>query len=256
MLAVALGSLVKTYLLTPLRQLSRPYQVSSIRKLALKTWELTIRAKAGDAMRFVPGQFVWLNVGNSPFSLAENPFSISSAPADRNQLQFVIKEVGDMTRSLPEVKPGTKAYLDGPYGNLTLQHRQAAGIALIAGGVGIAPLLSIARQLKADQDTRPVVIVYGNRVAEQIVYGDELEDLTKQLGSELVHVVSEPDLDWRGLTGVIDADTLGRVFKPRDVSGWLFLVCGPPVMLDVVETALRDLGVPERQIVSERFYYD
>lgn len=256
LLAVALGSLVKTYLLTPLYQLSRPYKVSSVRKLALKTWELTIRPDAGEAMAFVPGQFVWLNVGNSPFTLAENPFSISSARADRNQLQFIIKEVGDMTRSLPEVKPGTRAYIDGPYGNLTLEHRQAAGIALIAGGVGIAPLVSIARQLQADQDTRPLVIVYGNRVAEQIVYQGELQDLTKQPGSQLVHVVSEPRPDWRGLTGVIDADTLGRVFGSRDVSGWLFLVCGPPVMLEVVETALNNLGVPAQQIVSERFYYD
>jgi predicted ferric reductase len=256
LLVVALGSLVKTYLLTPLRQLSRPYEVSSVRKLALKTWELTVRPKAGDAMRFVPGQFVWLNVGSSPFSLAENPFSISSAPAERNQLQFVIKEVGDMTRSLPEVKPGTISYLDGPYGNLTLQHRHAAGIALIAGGVGIAPLLSIARQLKADQDPRPLVMVYGNRVAEQIVYADELEQLTAHPGSQLVHVVSEPRPDWRGLTGVIDAGTLGRVFGSRDVSGWLFLVCGPPGMLDVVEAVLGDLGVPARQIVSERFHYD
>jgi predicted ferric reductase len=256
LLAVALGSLVKTYLLTPLYQLSRPYKVSSVRKLALKTWELTIRPNAGEAMAFVPGQFVWLNVDNSPFSLAENPFSISSARADRNQLQFIIKEVGDMTRSLPEVKPGTRAYVDGPYGNLTLEHRQAAGIALIAGGVGIAPLVSIARQLQADQDTRPLVIVYGNRVAEQIVYQGELQDLTKQPGSELVHVVSEPRPVWRGLTGVIDADTLGRVFGSRDVSGWLFLVCGPPVMLEVVETALKNLGVPAQQIVSERFYYD
>lgn len=256
LLAVALGSLVKTYLLTPLYQLSRPYEVSSVRKLALKTWELTIRPDAGEAMAFVPGQFVWLNVGNSPFTLAENPFSISSARADRNQLQFIIKEVGDMTRSLPEVKPGTRAYVDGPYGNLTLEHRQAAGIALIAGGVGIAPLVSIARQLQADQDTRPLVIVYGNRVAEQIVYQGELQDLTKQPGSQLVHVVSEPRPDWRGLTGVIDADTLGRVFGSRDVSGWLFLVCGPPVMLEVVETALNNLGVPAQQIVSERFYYD
>jgi predicted ferric reductase len=256
LLAVALVSLVNTYLLTPLRQLSRPYEVSSVRKLALKTWELTIRPQSGDALRFVPGQFVWLNVGNSPFSLAENPFSISSAPADRNQLQFVIKEVGDMTRSLPEVRPGTKAYLDGPYGNLTLEHRKAAGIAMIAGGVGLAPLLSIARQLKAEGDPRPVVIVYGNRVAEQIVYGDELEDLIEHPGSELVHVLSEPDPGWRGLTGVIDAGTLGQVFRPRDISGWLFLVCGPPVMLDVVEAALKDLGVPAGQIVSERFYYD
>ncbi len=256
LLAVALGSLVKTYLLTPLRQLSSPYEVISVRKLALKTWELTVRPQAGDAMRFEPGQFVWLNVGSSPFSLEENPFSISSAPADRNQLQFVIKEVGDMTRALPEVKPGTKAYLDGPYGNLTLQHRQAAGIALIAGGVGIAPLLSIARQLKADQDPRPLVMVYGNWVAEQIVHGDQLEELIAHPGSQLVHVVSEPRPDWHGLTGVIDAGTLGRVFGSRDVSGWLFLVCGPPVMLDVVEAALKELGVPARQVVSERFHYD
>ncbi len=256
LLVVALASLVKTYLFTPMRQMSRPYEVSSIRKLALNTWELTIRPRAGDALGYVAGQFVWLNVGSSPFSLEENPFSISSAPVDRDQLQFVIKEVGDMTRSLPQVKPGTRAYVDGPYGNLTLEHREAAGIALIAGGVGVAPLLSIARQLKADDDPRPVVIVYGNRVADQIVYGEELLVLTSNPGSEVVHVITEPEAGWHGLTGVIDADTLGHVFKSRDITGWLFLVCGPPVMLDVVEAALRNLGVPARQIVSERFYYD
>jgi predicted ferric reductase len=256
LLVVALASLVKTYLLTPLRQLSRPYEVSSIRKLALNTWELTIKPKSGSAMEFVAGQFVWLNVGSSPFSLEENPFSISSAPVDRDQLQFVIKEVGDMTRSLPQVKPGTRTHVDGPYGNLTLENREAAGIALIAGGVGVAPLLSIARQLKADDDPRPVVIVYGNRVADQIVYEEELLVLASNPGSELVHVVSEPETSWHGLTGVIDAGTLAHVFKSRDITGWLFLVCGPPVMLDVVEAALRNLGVPARQIVSERFYYD
>ncbi|MEQ9490999.1 MAG: ferredoxin reductase family protein [Alphaproteobacteria bacterium] len=255
LLAAAAASVVWTYLVKPLSEAGRQYEVTSVRKIALKTWEIVLRPRRGDALSFDAGQFAWLNIGHSPFSLYENPFSFSSAPAERPCIRFVIKEFGDMTQRIGDVQPGTTAYLDGAHGNLTLTARKGAGIALIAGGVGIAPMLSIARQHDADKDTRPLILLYGNRTEEQIVYADELSELDRRAGAQVVHVISEPTDRWRGLVGQIDSETVRRTFSFDGAEAWLYLVCGPPAMLDTVENTLLALGVPADQIVIEQFYY-
>ncbi len=256
LLAAALASLGWTYVIAPLGEAGRPYKVASVRKIALKTWELAVQPIQNEALRFEAGQFAWLNIGHSPFSLHENPFSISSAPLERPEIRFVIKEMGDLTRRIGDVGPGTVAYLDGAHGSLTLEGRKGEGIALIAGGVGIAPLLSIARQLRAEKDPRPLILLYGNRVAEQIVYKPELNQLAKRANTQVVHVISEPKRGWKGLTGQVDRAIIEQVFAFKGADEWLYLVCGPPPMLDAVEDALLGLGVPADQIVVEQFYYD
>jgi predicted ferric reductase len=256
LLAAAFASLGYVYLLAPLRRARHPYEVRSVRKIALKTWEVTIRPSKGEALAFDAGQFVWLNLGHSPFSLSENPFSISSAPAARPDIQFVVKEAGDMTGRIGDLAPGTTAYLDGPHGSLTVAGRNGKGVALIAGGVGIAPLVAIARQLHAEGDSRPIVLLYGNRVAEQIVYEEELAELAGEERIDVIHVLADPPDGWKGFTGQLGRETIEKVFGFDGAEEWLYLVCGPPAMLDAVEDTLTDLGVPSGQIVSERFYYD
>lgn len=256
LLTIALGSLAYSYVIAPLAEASQPYELTTVRKIARRTWELTIRPRQGTGLDFEAGQFVWLNLGHSPFSLHENPFSISSAPGHRPGIQFVIKQAGDFTGRIGEATPGTTAYLNGPHGNLCLRGRSGKGIALIAGGVGVAPLLSIVRQLDEDNDPRPVMLVYGNRTSDQIVYRDELNLLARKKNRDVRFVLSEPEPGWTGLTGMIDQNIVDTVFCFEGASDWLYLVCGPPVMLDVVENALVARGVPARQIVSERFYYD
>jgi predicted ferric reductase len=93
----------------------------------------------------------------------------------------MIKELGDFTRTIGEIKPGTVAYLDGPYGNLTVDGREEPGVALIAGGVGLAPLLGILRQMRQTADPREVKVIYGNRIIEQIAYREELGDVNNTL---------------------------------------------------------------------------
>jgi ferredoxin-NADP reductase len=120
----------------------------------------------------------------------------------------------------------------------------------------MAPLLGILRQLRHDRDRRAIVVLYGNRVREQIVYADELSEMRADLSLRVEHVLGEPPPEWQGRAGVIDAEVLGAVFSGLDVRSWLFFVCGPLPMIESVEKALLSMGVPGRQIVSERFYYD
>ncbi len=250
MTGVAVGSLLTVYLLVPLLQKARPWRVTSVVRLTPKQWEVTVEPGGHRGLDYKAGQFAWLNVGHTPFSMKENPFSISSAPAAGPEISFMIKELGDFTRTIGQIKTGTVAYLDGPYGNLSVDGRAEPGVALIAGGVGLAPLLGILRQMRLTDDSRKVKLIYGNRVIDQIAYREELDP------EDVVYVLSEPPETWHGETGFIDAALIDRVFSEQEFSEWVFVMCGPAIMMDVVEDHLIKRGTPSHRILSERFNYD
>ncbi|KUJ82314.1 ferredoxin reductase family protein [Ruegeria profundi] len=250
MTGIAVGTLLYVYVAHPLLQMRRPWRVVSINRLTPRQWELKVRPDGHNGLTFAAGQFAWLNVGHSAFSLHEHPFSISSAPVDSPTISFVIKELGDFTQTLGQIKPGTLAYLDGPHGNLCVDDRPERGIVLVAGGVGIAPLLSILRQVRSNADQRDVKLIYGNRLEEQIVYRQELSK------EDTVFVLSEPPDNWCGETGWIDGPLLDRTLSSEQFDNWLFVLCGPTAMMDVVEDHLIARGTSSQRILSERFDYD
>lgn len=254
--AVAALTLAYVYGLDPILQFWRRWEVDSVVPVGLKMWRLTLAPVGHDGIVYEAGQFVWLNIGSSPFSHRENPFSISSAPSSGPKLEFIIKELGDFTRTIGRLEPGSRAYIDGPHGNLVTEGREEQGIALIAGGVGIAPLLGILRELYLRNDSRPTILVYGNRCEEQIVCRHELDAFAREHDTEIVHVLSEPPEGWSGPVGMVDANLIKTTFSGTKAKTWLYVLCGPPVMMEVVEDALIALGVSPRQILSERFRYD
>lgn len=256
MVGLAILTMAYVYVITPWRQLRAPYRVASVEKVALKTWTVAVEPIRGEAMEFDAGQFAWITLGRSPFAITEHPFSMSSCPADRPRIEFTIKEVGDFTAELGRVPVGARAFLDGPHGNLTLTDRKGVGLVFIAGGVGLVPIMSMLRQLRADRDPRPMILIYGNRCAEQILYGPELEAMTRDLKLDVHHVLSEPPPGWSGLTGQLVGSVLGDLLNFEGRKDWLYFVCGPAPMIDSVENDLGRLGIPIRQMISEKFSYD
>ncbi len=254
--ALALASFLWIYVAGPLLQFRRPWRVTKTQLIAERIWEVEIAPDGHRGLDYEAGQFVWLNLGHSPLSVRENPFSISSAPGSGPNIQFLIKELGDLTRSLGSIPQGAPAYIDGPHGNLTVKGRDAAGVALIAGGIGVAPLIGVLRQLTLDHDPRSRVLVYADRTVEQFVHREELEALAKEAETELVLVLDEPPAGWAGETGRIDRAMLGRLFDTPERREWLFLLCGPFPMLTSVEDSLVDIGVQSNRILAEKFDYD
>lgn len=250
MTGLAVGSLLYVYLIVPLLETGRGWRVTSVTRLTPKQWELTVSPDGHSGFEYKAGQFVWLNVGHSSFSMKENPFSISSAPAARPEVSFMIKELGDFTRTIGQIRPGTRAYLDGPYGSLFVDDRDEPGVALIAGGVGLAPLLGILRQMRLTGDPRKVKLIYGNRTIDQIAYREELD------AEDVSYVLSEPPENWRGDVGFIDGALMDRVFSSDEITDWVFVMCGPAIMLDIVEEHLLNKGTPSHRVLSERFDYD
>lgn len=256
MTGIAMLTLLQVYVIRPLLQLRHPYQVAAINNIGLKTWELVIEPAPGtkaEAFNFLPGQFVWLTLKCSPFAITEHPFSISSAPAELPCIGFTIKEMGDFTNTIGSLAIGSCAYVDGPYGHLVLAGRESKGYAFIAGGSGIAPIMSMLRQLRAEKCTLPIKLIYGNRVAEQILYRAELQEMQADLNLQTDLLLGQPPDNWQGSSGQLDIDSLRNCLAMGDCGQWLYVVCGPSPMIDSVEHSLEQLGVPLRQIISEKF---
>ncbi len=253
---VALLTLLFVYAVKPILQHARPYRVVSNRQVAARTWEVQIEAEHAQQTPFLAGQFAWLNLGHHPFSLTEHPFSISTAPADLPRVGFTIKQSGDFTNRIGNIPGGTRAWLDGPHGHFVLANRQSDRLAFIAGGVGLAPIMSMLRQLRADRWMAPLCLVYGNRAENQILYREELEAMSDMLDLRLSLVLSEPPPGWAGLRGELSSVVLDRCLERSDRARWTYFVCGPPPMMDSVERSLKEFGVPANRIVAERFRYD
>ena len=263
-LSLALLSVAWVYLARPLIQSIHAYQVISIKETSHRIWELVIQHQRNKIASYKAGQFVWLKLGSTT-PLYENPFSIASCSDDQSsQMKFLIKEVGDFTHQVTELKVGDKIYVDGPYGNFghEIFSNNSNEIVLIAGGVGIAPILSLLKQITQSNDpqllNKNIVLIYGNRIREQIVNVDQMVDVSSLKSFELVHVITEPDTSWHGLTGVLDKVSLEKILTSSNIkiNTAQYFVCGPAVMIDSVENALADLGVSLGQIDSEKFQYD
>jgi predicted ferric reductase len=253
---VAVLAMLHVYILKPLRKLRQAYRVVSNRQVADRMWEIAVEPEGRPAMEFAPGQFVWLNLGHSAFSLTEHPFSISSAPVDQPRIAFIIKANGDFTNEIGTIGVGTRAFLDGPHGNFTLAGREAKGLVFLAGGVGFAPIIGMLRQLKAERYPHPLRLLYGNRVETQILYQDEIEAFKEVLDFEVFYVLSEPSRGWTGLVGELSRQLVNTCLDSFGDTEWLFFICGPPPMQNSVERTIIDRGVPLSRIVSERFKYN
>jgi predicted ferric reductase len=254
--AAALGSLGFVYLVKPWLLARRPYRVAVNRPLGPGVQELVLEPLTDRRFDYRAGQFAWLGFGRFPWPLLDHPFSFASAPAAGRRLRVLIKARGDFTDRVGELAEGTRAYVDGPHGSFALEGREADAIALFAGGIGIAPIVGLLEALHAARDPRPIALVYGARLASLVVCRDEIERLKAGLDLETRYFAEEATPGWGGEVGAIRLDELGRALRATPPARCLCFVCGPQPMMDAVERRLLALGVPETQIVAERFEYD
>jgi len=169
-------------------------------------------------------------------------------------VQLSIRAVGDFTESVAKLRPGIRAYLDGPHGVFTPDRNEGPGFVLIAGGVGIAPLISMLRTFADRRDQRPCHLFYASRTLEDTTFLEELRELQRRLDLTLVLVLEDPPQDWKGERGRIEKSLLRRRLPGR-YPRMQFFICGPVPMLDTVESDLADIGVPAAHIHTERFVF-
>jgi predicted ferric reductase len=237
----------------PWRVRDAPYRVVGVRPERGRTWTLTLEPVGHPGFRFSPGQFAWLTLGASPFRAKEHPFSIASSAAPGRPLELTIRELGDFTSRIGTTAVGETAYVDGPYGAFTAdRHGDARRFLFVAGGVGIAPIVSMVRTLADRSDRRPLYLVYGNDRWEDVLFREELECLSGRLDLRVTHVLRDPHEGWSGERGVITRDVLARAL-PEDPRGLECFLCGPEPMTEAVQRELHALGVRRRDVHVELF---
>lgn len=194
-----------------------------------------------------PGQFMIVRFLQRGFWYEAHPFSLSCAP-NGHYLRLSIKAVGDFTRKIRALQPGTPVIIDGPHGVMTPRQCRSDKILLIAGGIGITPLRSLAEYFV--RQGKRVILLYGNRNLDSIVFYGELDALAREYGLVVHHILSE-ERNWAGEKGFIDRERIMRLVP--DVASYEIYLCGPPPMMTLVRTALKELGVPRKRVHWERF---
>ena len=249
---LGLLAVLELRLLRPRRLAARPYLVERLVPERGGATTVALRADGHRGQRFRPGQFAWLKLADAPHALAEHPFSYVSSATCPDRPQFTIKAYGGFTRRVAELlRPGTRVLLDGPHGSYR-PRPHADRLVLIAGGVGITPIISLLRTAADADDPRPYTLVYGSARWEEIIFREQLERLQKRLNLRAVHVLTDPPAGWPGETGFIDAALLARQL-PRELTRADVFLCGPPPLLAAALTALQRLGVAPESVHAEQF---
>jgi predicted ferric reductase len=251
MSAAFIAVLVWVRVAKPRRARSRPWQVTRVTPELGQTTTVAMTPPPGTEFTFAPGQFAWFAFGRSPFSLTQHPFSFSSS-AERTEVAVAIKALGDFTSTVSALQPGSTVYVDGPHGVFSIDYDEGPGFGLLAGGVGIAGLISTLRTMADRHDVRPVVLFYANRDWDGVAFRDDLEALKPRLDLAVVHVLTSPSDDWTGETGYLTAEVLAR-HLPDGYRRFQYFICGPDPMMDASESALIALGVPPDRVHTERF---
>jgi predicted ferric reductase len=249
-----IGLLLYVRIVKPLFILRRPYVVTEVRRERGDSWTLAMQPHRHPGFRFTPGQFGWLTIWGGPFKITSHPFSFSSSAAVADGgVEMTIRNLGDLTSRIHEVPVGRRVYIDGPYGAFTIGNPADMHV-LIAGGVGITPMMSMIRTLADRGDKRPVILIYGSRDWESITFREELEALEARLDLKVVHVLLNPPAGWKGEKGFIDAELMMR-HLPQPYRDHEYFICGPNLMMDAIEKALGEMHVPLANYHSERYSF-
>lgn len=192
----------------------------------------------GNKLMHLPGQFAYTHFYSKSLPSEEHHFTISSAPSDP-YLRFTIKNLGDFTSGVKEVKKNEKILVEGPYGAFTNDGMDGPFL-FIAGGIGITPIMSMIKQMQLSNKQK-TVLLYSVDYLKDLVFHNELKEIQRE--------------DW------FSAQFLERRIVKRDLEKALtslqgtpkvFLV-GPVPMMDSIEKMLIELRVPSSNIYTERF---
>lgn len=221
------------------------YRIAGLRQLG-SIVELSLSAE-GKQMQFQPGQFVFLSVRDKAIGMEDHPFSIASAPGE-NLLRLSVRESGDYTKRLALAKPGMKVRLYGPYGMFgEKSFAKDKDEIWIAGGIGIAPFLSMLRYYAQASPKKNIWLFYSTREEKNAAYVDEISRLAgQQPRIKFLHNATEKG---ERINAGLVAKTAG------DIKAKQIFLCGPGPMIEDLWEQFVSLGVKPRNLIHEEFNF-
>lgn len=204
--------------------------------------EIKLEAIANQ-MGFEPGQFIFIKFAQAGFS-EKHPFTIASKPGKTITLN--VKELGDFTSNLNNLKVGTKAIIEGPYGRFNALKNKKDQI-WIAGGIGITPFLSFAEEIEANKSkySQKIDLYYCVREKEEAIFLEKLMNLKSKAPNLNIH------LHCSNKSGRVDVNWID---KESSIAGKSIYICGPPAMAKHLREQLQNKG--HNDIYMEEFNFN
>lgn len=215
---------------------------------AIKTFKLVIQdEKQRKEFKFIPGQCVMI----SKLGVGESMFAISSSPTEKEYIEVSVMKHGKHTSALHQSEEGDTVGVRGPYGNhFDVEGWKNKNIIFIGGGIGMAPLRSVANYTLAKENRSKygnLEIIYGARTSQDICFKDEFAEL-KNRDDVKVHLsIDVVEEEWKEYVGFVPANLLRLKPNPENT---IAITCGPPIMIRFVIENLVKLGFKDEQIYT------
>jgi ferredoxin-NADP reductase len=203
------------------------------------------------SLNYKAGQFMFVTIRNAKGEMKKH-FTMSSSPTEKDFIEFTKKLTGsDFSNALDALKLGDWVKIKAPFGSFTFEGKHNK-IGMLSGGIGITPLRSICRFCTDMKLETKITLIYGNHSEGDIIFGNELKDMQKtNKNLQVIFTLTEPSAGWNGHTGRINKELVTKEIP--DYIERIFYTCGPPAMVNGMSSLLRELNVPEEQILAENF---
>ncbi len=236
---------------------SGPLRVVSITPETPDVRTIRLASPDGNHLPFThqPGQYLVLSLVIDGKKV-NRTYTIASSPTQPAWCEITVKreDLGQVSGHLhANLREGDLIQVSAPAGRFTFDGTSAASVVLIAGGVGITPLMSILRYLTDQRWSGEIHFLFTAKTPADIIFRQELEDLQKRFSNLRFHLtLTRADKHiWSGRHGRISRELLREIIP--DLASHPVYICGPASMMEPTKQLLRGLGVPAHAIQSEAF---
>lgn len=219
------------------------YSIKSLKAYPDKIWEIEFEPVQNRKIEFLAGQFAFIKIFSRALSTEPHPFTFSSAPGQ--PLRIAVKELGDYTNKIGELKAGDEVLLEGPFGAFNFRNHISKKQVWVAGGVGIAPFLSMLRSLTSEDQKYEIDLYFSVRDKNCLAFQDEIKSVAEK-NKNLNVFFWTADIE-----GFINADSIKE--KTPDINKRDILICGPNSMMLALKKQFLNKGVAKERIHTEEF---
>ena len=230
-----------------------PFEVSCVAPAGRDAQAIDLKSLDVKPFDYLPGQFAFFSFAAHQVSAEWHPFTLSSTPTRPNNLQITVRSCGDWTDQVKTIQTGDRVFVHGPFGRFS--HRLESNnrdVIMLAGGIGITPMLSMLRALSDSNDQRRITLLWSNRSAEYEFNPEELEAFSERLSNFIYIPVFTHKQESKGVFGRLNLEHLNILLSDSSRKALIFL-CGPPPMIRQVRRNLISLGFAAENIKEELF---
>ena len=210
----------------------------------------------GEEVDFQPGQYFWVelpDIGHQDERGLRRHITVVTSPNERGVLGLCTRlRDTAFKQTLAELEVGAEVDVEHPKGDYVLPSETDRPYVFIAGGIGITVFRCMLRYIVEEGLPHRVTLVYSNRDRESAAFLDELAEIERDDENIRLVLVMTDDPGWEGEKRRIDADVL-RDHLESELGDYVYLVAGPPGLVDAMEATLLGAEVPEEQIRPARF---